>query len=164
MHFNDAQAERITDHQVCVVYDKKTEAPTKEQFEARAKEFAREFAEPPTGELEPRARKLAGEFAAKFRGIKLDRLEVLHIKPDEFTGQAMKVDTRSQRLISVAFKRSAPRKAKRRAKSRAQPPSILWRQGSMNTIGQLTVATPGPSTLALSAVARSRTDGKSALS
>ena len=49
MHFNDAQAERITDHQVWVVYDKKTgtiahihqsitfegaEAPTKEQFEA----------------------------------------------------------------------------------------------------------------------------------
>ena len=24
MHFNDAQAEHITDHQVCVVYDKKT--------------------------------------------------------------------------------------------------------------------------------------------
>ncbi|MFZ0397421.1 MAG: hypothetical protein WAM06_05195 [Methyloceanibacter sp.] len=133
MHFNDAQAERITDHQVCVVYDKKTgtiahihqsitfegaEAPTKEQFEARAKEFAREFAEPPTGELEPRARKLAGEFAAKFRGIKLDRLDVLHVKPDQFTGQAMKVDTRSQRLVPVASKRSAPRKAKRRAKSR----------------------------------------------
>ena len=52
MHFNDAQAERITDHQVCVVYDKKmgtiahihqsitferAEAPTKEQFEARAR-------------------------------------------------------------------------------------------------------------------------------
>ena len=40
-------------------------------------------------------------------------------------------------------------------------------QGSFyrsNTIGQLTVATPGASTLALSTVARSCTDGKSALS
>jgi hypothetical protein len=85
MQFNDAQQERITDHQVCVVYYKKTgaiahihqsvtfegaEAPSREQFEMRAKELAREFATPPTEELEPRAQKLAREFAAKFRGIK----------------------------------------------------------------------------------------------
>ena len=85
MHFNDAQAERITDHQVCVVYDKKTgtiahihqsitfegaEAPTKEQFEALGERIC------------TRIRRAA------------------------------------QRLIPVASKRSAPRKAKRRAKSR----------------------------------------------
>jgi hypothetical protein len=133
MQFNDAQQERITDHQVCVVYDKKTgaiahihqsvtfegaEAPSREQFEMRAKELAREFATPPTEELEPRAQKLAREFAAKFRGIKLDRLEVLHVKPDEFTGQPMKVDTKSQRLVPLAAKRSSPRKVKKRVRSR----------------------------------------------
>jgi hypothetical protein len=59
MQFNDTQSARIANHQACVVFDKKTgiishihqsitfegaEAPSKEQFEARAKQLAREFA------------------------------------------------------------------------------------------------------------------------
>jgi hypothetical protein len=133
MQIIDAQESRIADHQVCVVYDTKTgaiahihqsvtfegaEVPSKEQLESRAKDLAVKFATPPSEPSHPRAKALAREFAARFRGIKLDRLDVLHLKPEELTGEPMKVNTRSRRLVPVAAKRSSPRKAKRRIKSR----------------------------------------------
>lgn len=133
MQFNDTQSARIANHQACVVFDKKTgiishihqsitfeggQAPSKEQFEVRAKQLAREFAAPSKEPLELPAKELAREFAAKLRGIKLDRLEVLHVQPDELTGQPMKVDTKSYRLVPVAPERASPRKSKKRVQSR----------------------------------------------
>jgi hypothetical protein len=134
MQFNDTQSARIGDHQVCVIYDKKTgiichihrsitfegvEAPSKEQFELRAMQLAREFASPSKEPLEPTAKKLAREFTAKSRGIKLDRLKVLHVRPDELTGQAMKVDTKSYRLVPVTPKRASAPKSKKRAQRKS---------------------------------------------
>jgi len=133
MQFDDTQRARIANHQACVVFDKKTglishvhqsvtfegaEAPSKEQFEARAKQLAREFGAPSRESLESPAKELAREFAAKFRGIKLDRLAVLHVRPDELTGQRMKVDTKSHRLVPVTSKRASRRKSKKRVQSR----------------------------------------------
>jgi hypothetical protein len=133
MQFNDTQSARIANHQACVVFDKKTgiishihqsitfegaEAPSKEQFEARAKQLAREFAAPSKEPSESPAKQLAREFSAKSRGIKLDRLEVLHVRPDELTGQPMKVDTKSSRLVPVTSKRASARKPKKRVQSR----------------------------------------------
>jgi hypothetical protein len=122
MQFNDTQSARIANHQACVVFDKKTgiishihqsitfeggQAPSKEQFEVRAKQLAREFAAPSKEPLELPAKELAREFAAKLRGIKLDRLEVLHVQPDELN-----------RLVPVAPERASPRKSKKRVQSR----------------------------------------------
>jgi hypothetical protein len=132
MQFDDTQSARVANHQACVVFDKKTgiishihqsitfegaKAPSKEQFELRAKQLAQQFAGPTKKPLESPAKELAREFSAKFRGIKLDRLEVLHVRPDELTGQPVKVDTKSYRLVPIPNRASA-RKSKKRIQSR----------------------------------------------
>ena len=129
MQFDDTQSARVANHQAGVVFDRKTgvishihqsitfegaKAPSKEQFELRAKQLARQFAAPSKEPLESRAKGLVREFSAKSRGINLDRLEVLHVRPDELTGQPMKVDTKSYRLVPVASKRASARKSKKR--------------------------------------------------
>src|SRR5262245_59269243 len=55
---------------------------------------------------EPHAKALARDLSAESRGIQLDRLEVIHVQPDELTGQPMKVDTKSLRLVPIG--RRAP--------------------------------------------------------
>jgi hypothetical protein len=126
MKFDDAQGTRISSHQACVVFDNKTgniglihqsitfegaEAPSKDQFEMRAKQLARELAAPSKEPSEPHAKELARDLSTESRGIQLDRLEVLHVQPDELTGKPMKVDTKSLRLVPIG-KRAPGSKSK----------------------------------------------------
>ena len=86
MQFNDTQSPRIANHQACVVFDKKTgiishihqsitfeggQAPSKEQFEVRAKQLAREFAAPSKEPLELPAQELARESRPSFGELNL---------------------------------------------------------------------------------------------
>ena len=121
MQFDDTQSARISSHQACVVFDKKTgsiglihqsitfegaEAPSKDQLEKRAKRLAQQLAAPSKEPSEAHAKELARDLSAESRGIQPDRLEVLHVRPEELTGQPMKVDTKSLRLVPIG--RRAP--------------------------------------------------------
>lgn len=96
MQIDTPEGARIVDFQTCVVFDKETgriahihdsitlegaEAPSRETFEARAMELARQF---------------AGERP----GIRLDQLEILHVRPEELEDvHAPYVDVGTRSLI-----------------------------------------------------------------
>ncbi len=98
MRSDSSNGLQIAEHQTCVVFDKKTggvahihdsitfagaEPPTKDQFEARAMELARQL-------------------ATRRRGLKLDRLEILHVHPDELEHVAAPwVDVKTRRLMQT---------------------------------------------------------------
>jgi hypothetical protein len=115
MPFDDSRGIRFAGHQACVIFDRKTgkvahihEAITFEGADLPSK-----------AAVEARALELAREFAAKLPGVKFDRLEVLHIDPAELAaGRSVRVDIKARRLVPVAIKRPASRKAAKRPASR----------------------------------------------
>jgi hypothetical protein len=78
----------------------------------RARQLAQELAAPSKEPSEPHAKELARELSAESRGIQLDRLEVLHVPPEELTGQPVKVDTKSLTLVPIG-KRAPVSKSKK---------------------------------------------------
>jgi hypothetical protein len=119
MHFHTSQGLRVVSHQTCVVFDKKTgkvahihnsftfeggEVPSKKDFESRAIELARQF-------------------AAQRTGIKLDRLEILHVRPEELEHVlAPKVDVKARRLVQGDAIPSLLTPKKKRAAARKPKP------------------------------------------
>ncbi|WP_137389349.1 hypothetical protein [Rhodoligotrophos defluvii] len=96
MHFDHSPGLRVIDHQACVVFDRDTgnvahihdsitfeggEMPSREAIEARAMELARQF-------------------AAERPGIDLDRLDILHVSPEEVEEVMVpRVDVQARKLV-----------------------------------------------------------------
>jgi hypothetical protein len=115
MQFDDTQGARIAEHYACILFDKKTGkiAHIHESITfAGAKSPSRD-------DVEARAVLLAREFAAKLPGVKLDRLQALHVRPEDLKeGQSLKVDTKSRKLVQIAPKRASAGRSKKRRQSR----------------------------------------------
>jgi hypothetical protein len=123
MRSDSSNGLQIAEHQTCVVYDRKTgrvahihdsitfagaERPTKDQFEARAMDLARQL-------------------TTERRGLQLDRLEILHVHPDELEHVAApRVDVKTRRLLQAedllpgALKPKKDRTAKKRKTKRSR--------------------------------------------
>jgi hypothetical protein len=98
MQFDNSPGVQVVDHQTCVVFDRETgkvvhihdsitheggEIPSKESIEARAMQFTRQF-------------------AAERQGVKLDHLEILHVRPEELEDVlAPTVDVKERKLIQA---------------------------------------------------------------
>ena len=89
---------QVAAHQTCVVFDKKTgkvahihDCITFEGAEIPSKEH-----------VESRAMQLTRQIAATRPGIKLDRLEVLHVKPEELEHVlGPRVDVKTRKLVQA---------------------------------------------------------------
>jgi hypothetical protein len=118
MRSDNSTGLRVAGHQTCVVYDKKTgkvahihDCITFEGAELPSKEH-----------VESRAMQLTRQFAAKRPGIKLDRLEVLHVKPEELEkARAPMVDVKARKLVAAAAGPAATRKAKTKRAAPKRP-------------------------------------------
>jgi hypothetical protein len=105
---------RVAEHYACVLFDKKTGA-----IAHIHESITFEGVTPPSkDDVASRAIELAREYTTKLPGIKVDRLEVLHVRPEELIeGESLKVDLKSRRLV-LAAKRKSPRGSKKRLLSR----------------------------------------------
>ena len=96
MHSDSSGGLQVAAHQTCVVFDKKTgkvahihDCITFEGAEIPSKEH-----------VESRAMQLTRQIAATRPGIKLDRLEVLHVKPEELEHVlGTRVDVKTRKLV-----------------------------------------------------------------
>jgi hypothetical protein len=117
MQFDDTQDVRIAGHEVCVVFDRKTG-----KVAHIHESVTYEGAEPPSkDQVASRAMELSRQLAAKLPGVKVDQLEVLHVRPDELIdGSVLKVNVRTRQLIATAAGPAASRqpRAKRAAPKR----------------------------------------------
>jgi hypothetical protein len=105
---------RVAEHYACVLFDKKTGA-----IAHIHESITFEGATPPSkDDVASRAIELAREYATKLPGIKVDRLEVLHVRPDELIEGSLKVDTKSRKLVLLSPKRKSTRGEKKRSLSR----------------------------------------------
>jgi hypothetical protein len=74
---------------------------------------------PPKEHVEARAMQLTRQFAANRREIKLERLEVLHVKPEKLANAlAPKVDVKTRKLVSAVDSLRKRRRSVRRRKGR----------------------------------------------
>lgn len=120
---------RVAGHQTCVVYDKKTGkvAHIHDCITFAGAEL------PPKEHVEFRAMQLTRQFAASRPGIKLERLEVLHVKPEELANAlAPWVDVKARRLISAADLLRKP-KARRAAKKK---PKVKPKRAALSKRGR----------------------------
>jgi hypothetical protein len=91
------QHRSIADHQVCVIFDRRTgkiahvhECLTLEGAPARSRH-----------DVEARAMELAREFAAQLPGIELEQLELLYVRGEELPdGPVTQVDLEARRIVS----------------------------------------------------------------
>jgi len=108
---------QVAAHQTCVVFDKKTgkvahihDCITFEGAEIPSKEH-----------VESRAMQLTRQIAATRPGIKLDRLEVLHVKPEELEHVlGSRVDVKTRKLVQAGdMLPSSLKRKKKRALAKA---------------------------------------------
>ena len=117
MHSDSSGGLQVAAHQTCVVFDNKTgkvahihDCITFEGAEIPSKEH-----------VESRAMQLTRQIAATRPGIKLDRLEVLHVKPEELEHVlGPRVDVKTRKLVQAGdMLPSSLKRKKKRALAKA---------------------------------------------